>query len=418
MADKTPLRLVLDGNSDPSGLAEFQTGDTLPLSVGGLGASLSLGSAGQVLKVNGGGTAIEFGNILSNITLNDDTSSSISGQNFSILGGNGISTALSGSELIVSIDNTFSVSGTITSGNLLPPTDNTGVVGNSGSTWSNGQFTDLTVDDVLTVRTAIDLADGDILRFGTNDDWELFHDGTANRIDLNVGDLTIRDGITTRFTFGRTTGDFTTTGGITVGGDLTVNGTTTTINSTTVDVVNSFRFEGVTANDFETNLTVVDPTADRTITLPDATGTVVLKDTTDTLTNKSISLTTNTVTGTLAEFNTALSDADFSTIAGSETLTNKTLTSPVISTISNTGTLTLPTSTDTLVGRDTTDTLTNKTISGSNNTISGLDAISIGDGSVSNTEFQYLDGVTSPIQTQLNAAASTGKAIAMSIVFG
>jgi len=45
-----------------------------------------------------------------------------------------------------------------------------------------------------------------------------------------------------------------------------------------------------------------------------------------------------------------------------QTLTNKTLTSPVIGTISNTGTLTLPTSTDTLVGRATTDTLTNKRI--------------------------------------------------------
>lgn len=46
-----------------------------------------------------------------------------------------------------------------------------------------------------------------------------------------------------------------------------------------------------------------------------------------------------------------------------QTLTNKTLTSPVISTISNSGTLTLPTGPDTLVGRATTDTLTNKTIS-------------------------------------------------------
>lgn len=44
-----------------------------------------------------------------------------------------------------------------------------------------------------------------------------------------------------------------------------------------------------------------------------------------------------------------------------DTLTNKTLTSPIISTIVNSGTLTLPTSTDTLVGRNTTDTLTNKT---------------------------------------------------------
>jgi hypothetical protein len=93
----------------------------------------------------------------------------------------------------------------------------------------------------------------------------------------------------------------------------------------------SISFEGATANDNETTLQVTDPTADRTITLPDATGTVVLKDTTDTLTNKSISLTTNTITGTKAEFNTAMSDADFATIDGTETLTNKTLTSPTVS---------------------------------------------------------------------------------------
>ena len=134
----------------------------------------------------------------------------------------------------------------------------------------------------------------------------------------------------------------------------------------------SIVFEGATANDFETTLSVTDPTADRTLTLPDATDTLVGRATTDTLTNKSISLTTNTLTGTVAEFNTALSDDNFVTLTGSETLTNKTLTTPVISSITNTGTLTLPTSTDTLVGRATTDTLTNKSISGSTNTLSNI----------------------------------------------
>src|SRR4051794_8060443 len=54
----------------------------------------------------------------------------------------------------------------------------------------------------------------------------------------------------------------------------------------------------------------------------------------------------------------------FSSRTKTETLTNKTITSPVISTI-KTGsgaTLTLPTTTDTLLGRNTTDTLANKTL--------------------------------------------------------
>ena len=52
----------------------------------------------------------------------------------------------------------------------------------------------------------------------------------------------------------------------------------------------------------------------------------------DTLTNKSINLANNTITGTTALFNTALSDGSFATLAGTETLTNKTLTSPDINT--------------------------------------------------------------------------------------
>ena len=48
-------------------------------------------------------------------------------------------------------------------------------------------------------------------------------------------------------------------------------------------------------------------------------------------------------------------------------LTNKTLTLPVIASISNGGTLTLPTSSDTLVARATSDTLLNKNITGLSN---------------------------------------------------
>jgi hypothetical protein len=135
--------------------------------------------------------------------------------------------------------------------------------------------------------------------------------------------------------------------------------------------------EGSTANDFELTLSAGDPTADRTITFPDATGTVALTSditvtasSTNTLSNKSISLATNTVTGTKAEFNTAMSDADFATIDGTETLTNKTLTSP---------TLTTP-----ALGTPSSGTLTNATglpvsgITSSTSTALGLGSVELG----------------------------------------
>ena len=51
---------------------------------------------------------------------------------------------------------------------------------------------------------------------------------------------------------------------------------------------NTIIFEGATADNYETTLTVVDPTADRTVSLPNATTTLVGTDTTDTLTNKTL----------------------------------------------------------------------------------------------------------------------------------
>ena len=65
-------------------------------------------------------------------------------------------------------------------------------------------------------------------------------------------------------------------------------------------------FEGATADAHETTWAFVDPTGDRTITFPNATDTLIGKATTDTLTNKSVDLDANTLTGSLAEFNSAL----------------------------------------------------------------------------------------------------------------
>jgi len=49
------------------------------------------------------------------------------------------------------------------------------------------------------------------------------------------------------------------------------------------------------------------------------------------------------------------------------------------------------------------------------NASAAIDATKIHDGTVSNTEFGYLNGVTSAIQTQLNTKASSGFAVAMAI---
>ena len=50
--------------------------------------------------------------------------------------------------------------------------------------------------------------------------------------------------------------------------------------------------------------------------------------------------------------------------------------------------------------------------------VSSITVSDITDLTATATELNYTDGVTSAIQTQLDTKASTGKAIAMAIVFG
>ena len=166
---------------------------------------------------------------------------------------------------------------------------------------------------------------------------------------------------------------------ITISGDLTVQGSTTTVDSTTIEIQNSFKFEGATADAFETNLTTIDPTADRTISLPNATGTIVLQDTSDTLTNKSIDSDNNTITNIVnadIKSSAAIAFSKMATLTASRAL------------------------------------------------------VSNGDGelevsAVTSTEIGYLDGVTSAIQTQIdantalaNTKATNAFAIAQAVALG
>jgi len=92
---------------------------------------------------------------------------------------------------------------------------------------------------------------------------------------------------------------------------------------------------------------------------------------TETLTSKTIDLASNTLTGTVAQFNTALSDGNFATIAGTETLTNKTidLTSNTLTgTVAQFNTALSDGNFTTIAG---TETLTNKTIDLTSNTLTG-----------------------------------------------
>jgi hypothetical protein len=126
---------------------------------------------------------------------------------------------------------------------------------------------------------------------------------------------------------------------------------------------------------------------------------------TETLTNKTINLTSNTLTGTIAQFNTAVSDADLATLAGTETLTNKTvnLTSNTLTgTVAQFNTALSDGDFATLAG---TETLTNKTVNLTSNTLTGT--IAQFNTALSDADFATLAGTETLTNKTISGASNT-----------
>ena len=169
MADKTPVRVVFNSDSVATGMAEFQTGESVPVANGGTGLT-AVGSAGQVLKVNGAGTGLEFGAegdiSITNLVAptNADLTLTTSGTGNIILDAitvRGTTISSADSSIIninegVVVDGTLNTSGQATLSGLAYPTSD-GTVGQFLKTDGSGTlaFADLSVGDLVIVGSTI-----------------------------------------------------------------------------------------------------------------------------------------------------------------------------------------------------------------------------------------------------------------------
>ena len=172
MADAAPIKAVFNASNVATGLAEFQSSDTVALSNGGLGVALSLGTAGQVLKVNSGGTAIEFG------------SAAIAG---TALTGSTLASGITASSLTsVGTLTTLTVDNVIINGTTIGHTDDTDLI-----TLASGSVTiagDLTVSGttVTTNQQVINVTEAFVFEGATADANE-----TTFSIDEPTADRTV-----------------------------------------------------------------------------------------------------------------------------------------------------------------------------------------------------------------------------------
>ena len=105
---------------------------------------------------------------------------------------------------------------------VIPWTTGAGYIGTSSKKWYSVNCNYLNVTGIY-ASSFIDLADSDSLRFGNSDDAKFFYDGSANELELELESactqFKITDNGTTRFTFTKSSGDFTATGNVTAYSD-------------------------------------------------------------------------------------------------------------------------------------------------------------------------------------------------------